>query len=264
MRARIVSGFPEGARRVGRSETHARDDAGDQLARADTHERERGGDGITSRPSVRHHVIAIDGPAASGKSSVARALAQQLGFSYVNSGAMYRAFTWHVLRCAIDPRNRDAVAELANTARIDCWLENRELQIRIDGVNPRDYLCDDPVNESVSLVSSVPRVREILGEKMRAFAAEDDLVTEGRDIGSVVFPDTAYKFYIDASPDVRLERRAAQGVRDEIVARDIADSTRSTAPLVIARDAEVIDSSRLTIDEVVSEIVQRVRAKGLQ
>jgi cytidylate kinase len=211
-----------------------------------------------------HRVVAIDGPAASGKSSVARELARRLGFAYVNSGAMYRAVTWHVLQGAISPGDGVAIANLVGIARIDCVLDSHGSRILIDGVDPAEHLCDDRVNEAVSAVSAVPRVREILVEKMRDYARDHDIVMEGRDIGSVVFPDTPYKFYIDASPEVRLRRRQAQGQRDEIAARDRADSSRPTAPLVVAEDAHVIDSSNLTIPEVVSEILRQVKMKGLE
>ena len=107
------------------------------------------------------------------------------------------------------------------------------------------------------------RVREILVAKMRAYASDRDVVMEGRDIGSVVFPDTPYKYYIDASPAIRLRRRIAQGQRDQIAARDHADSSRGTSPLTIAQDAHVIDSSNLTIEEVVSEIIGRLKMKGM-
>jgi cytidylate kinase len=210
-----------------------------------------------------HRVVAIDGPAASGKSSVARALAQRLGFAYVNSGAMYRATTWYILQRGVDPRDASLVAAVAERAPIVCALDSNESQIEIEGVNPAPHLHDEPVNQAVSIVSSVPRLREILGERMRAFAREHDLVIEGRDIGSIVFPDTPFKFYIDASPEVRLQRRAAQGFLDEIAARDRADSSRATAPLVVAPDAEVIDSSDLTIESMVDEMVRRLEAKGL-
>ena len=113
-------------------------------------------------------------------------------------------------------------------------------------------------------MSSVPRLREILVEKMRDYARDRDVVMEGRDIGSVVFPGTPYKFYIDASPEVRLRRRQAQGLRDEIAARDLADSSRRAAPLVLAEGAHVIDSSNLSIEEVVGEIIGRLKMKGLE
>jgi CMP/dCMP kinase len=214
--------------------------------------------------SSLHRVIAIDGPAASGKSSVARELAHRLGFAYVNSGAMYRAVTWHVLQNRIAPEDAAAITKLIESAPFVCDLERNESRIMIGGVNPTEFLRDDRVNNGVSLVSSVPRVREILVEKMRRYASEHDVVMEGRDIGSVVFPDTPYKFYIDASPDVRLERRAAQGQRDQIAARDRADSSRRASPLIIAEDADVIDSSNLTIEGVVGEIMRRLKMKGLR
>jgi len=207
--------------------------------------------------------VAIDGPAASGKSSVARELARQIGFEYVNSGAMYRAATWHVLQRGISPGDAAAITRLLETSRIDCDLNQDGSRILIDGVDPAAHLRDDRVNEEVSPVSSVPRVRELLVEKMRAYANDHDVVMEGRDIGSVVFPGTPYKFYIDASPEVRLRRRTAQGQRDQIAARDRADSSRRASPLIIAEDAHVIDSSNLTIEGVVGEIIGRLKMKGM-
>jgi cytidylate kinase len=214
-------------------------------------------------PQSSHRVVAIDGPAASGKSSVARRLARRLGFAYVNSGAIYRALTWHILQKGIDTRDASRVIQAVESAQIACHLQNNESRILIDDVDPTDYLRNDRVNESVSHVSSVARVREIAVQKMRDCARNRDVVVEGRDIGSVVFPDTPHKFYIDASPDVRLRRRAAQGERDEIKMRDQADSSRPVSPLVIAQDAHVIDTSHLTIEGVVNEIIARLEQNGL-
>ena len=211
----------------------------------------------------RQRVIAIDGPAASGKSSVARELARRLGFDYVNSGAMYRAITWNILQHGVAPEDAHRVAQLAEAAHIVCGLQNDEARIVINDVDPTAHLCDDEVNQSVSLVSSVPRVRKVIVEKLRSYVRDNDVVMEGRDIGSIVFPDTPYKFYIDASPAVRSQRRAAQGLRDEIASRDRADSSRSASPLVVARDAEVIDSSNISIERVVNEIIARLKPKGL-
>jgi cytidylate kinase len=211
-----------------------------------------------------HRVVAIDGPAASGKSSVARALARQIGFDYVNSGAMYRAVTWHVLEKEVSPGDGAAVLKLLEGSRVDCTRDGESSRILIDGIDPGPHLSEERVTEEVSLVSSFPRVREILVKKMREYARDRDVVMEGRDIGSVVFPDTPYKFYIDASPDVRLRRRQAQGIRDQIVSRDRADSSRRASPLIIAEDAHVIDSSNLTIEGVVGEIVGRLKMKGME
>jgi cytidylate kinase len=207
-------------------------------------------------------LIAIDGPAASGKSSVARRLAKRLGFTYVNSGALYRAVTWHILRNQVNVHDPNAIAVTTEQVQIDCDLHDGESRVRINGIDPSAHLRDDNVNGAVSLVSSVARVRELLSQKMRACARNRDVVMEGRDIGSVVFPDTPFKFYIDASPDVRVRRRQAQGERDEITSRDRLDSSRVTAPLIVAADAEVIDSSQHTIDGVVEEIMRRLIAKG--
>lgn len=211
----------------------------------------------------RHVVIAIDGPAASGKSSVARELARRLAFVYVNSGAMYRAVTWHLLEAGIDPINRSKIESQMDGLHIRCDLREGESRILINEIDPNDHLRDDAVNNSVSLVSSFPRVREILVGKMRSYAQEHDVVMEGRDIGSIVFPETPFKFYIDAAPEVRSRRRAAQGQRDQIATRDHADSSRRASPLVIAKDAEVIDTSHLTIEGVVDEILVRLKSKNL-
>jgi cytidylate kinase len=211
---------------------------------------------------ARHRVVAIDGPAASGKSSVAQQLARRLGFVYVNSGAMYRAVTWHVINHGVDPADSDRIAQLVETSWLGVEFKNGELRLMIEDVDLTKHLREDRVNTEVSRVSTVPEVRKVLVQRMRSYSREYDLVIEGRDIGSVVFPDTAYKFYIDASTEVRLQRRAAQGQRDEIARRDQADSSRAASPLVIAKDAAVIDTSHLTIEAVVDEIIARMKAKG--
>jgi CMP/dCMP kinase len=211
-----------------------------------------------------HVVIAIDGPAASGKSSVARELARRLGFVYVNSGAMYRAITWSVLDRGLNPADRDRIVELIGKSSFRGKLRDREFHLLIDDVDLAEHLHDERVNADVSRVSTVPEARKVALQQMRDYAARHDLVVEGRDIGSVVFPETPYKFYIDASPEVRAQRRAAQGHRDEIARRDRADSSRPASPLIVAKDAEVIDTSDLNIDEVVDQIVTRLDVKGFR
>ena len=210
-----------------------------------------------------HRIIAIDGPAASGKSSVALALARRLGFSYVNSGAMYRAVTWHVLQRSVDVHEPAAVVAAVEQSKIVCELVDKQSRILIDDYDPTSHLRDDNVNRAVSIVSSIPRVRQILVPRMRECAKAKNVVMEGRDIGSVVFPETPFKFYIDALPEVRVQRRRAEGQRDEIAARDRADSSRAASPLIVAPDAEMIDTSTLTIDGVVNEIMRRLKRKGL-
>lgn len=217
---------------------------------------------MTNSAGPNRRVIAIDGPAASGKSSVARALATRLGFVSVNSGAMYRAITWHVLDRGLQPHDREGIARLVETTNLATNLHEGEWRILIEGADPLPHLRTLRVNEAVSSVSSIPRVREILVAKMRACARDYDVVVEGRDIGSVVFPRTPYKYYVDASPEIRAQRRAAQGLRDQIAVRDHADSSRSDSPLTVAGGAWVIDSSSLPIEAVVDEILRRLRAQS--
>ena len=210
-----------------------------------------------------HLVIAIDGPAASGKSSVARALARKLRFVYVNTGAMYRAVTWLAIEKGVPLVDPVRIQQLLHFTDVVCGVENNESIIRIDGVDPTPHLVSEQVNSGVSAIASIPEVRRLLVNKQRAYAFDHDVVMEGRDIGSAVFPETPYKFYIDASPEVRAQRRARQGLQDSISARDKVDSSRRTSPLVIAEDAHVIDSSNLTVEGVVGEIFGRLKQKGL-
>jgi cytidylate kinase len=208
-------------------------------------------------------VVAIDGPAASGKSTVARRLAQALGFSFVNSGAMYRAVAWlaHIRR--LNPNDNAAVAKQLAAVTFQFGVSEKESYVLIDGKNPEEHLKEEVVNRTVSAISAIPEVRGFLLPHLRGFARLDNIVMEGRDIGSTVFPETAFKFYIDAAPEVRARRRAAQGLKDNPLHRDRADSSRRSSPLVIADDAEVIDSSSLSIDGVVNEVLGRLRQKGL-
>lgn len=209
------------------------------------------------------NVIAIDGPAASGKSSVARRVAERLGWTFVNTGNMYRLMTWAVLQRGVDPTDAEAVAKVAADVAIDFKTVDLETSICIDGHAPGPHLTSDAVNKAVSRVAAVPAVRERLVAGQRSLALVGPLVMEGRDIGSVVFPDSAFKFYIDASEEVRAARRKAQGHTDAVGERDRLDSTRKNSPLVTAPDAEVIDSSHLPLDQVVERVLSVLRSRGL-
>ncbi|MFV1994616.1 MAG: (d)CMP kinase [Verrucomicrobiales bacterium] len=210
-----------------------------------------------------HIAVAIDGPAASGKSSVARRLAARLGFTYVNSGAIYRAVTWFLLKSGVAVEDADAVRRALATLELSCEAADGVSRICINGEDPEAFLSSEEVNLNVSKVAAIAEVREILVGKLVAYRDIGHLVMEGRDIGSVVFPDTPAKFYIDASAEVRNARRRKQGLCDEIGERDRHDRTRSASPLVIPEDAVVIDSSEMGIDEVVDEIHERLREKGI-
>jgi cytidylate kinase len=208
-------------------------------------------------------VVAIDGPAASGKSSVAKQVSLRLGYSYVDSGAFYRAITWWILRRNADPASADQVAAVIAGSQLASGFENDEAFLRIDGADATPYLRDDEVNRFVSPVSLVPTVRERLTNHLRDLASQRDVVVEGRDIGSIVFPGTPYKFYIDAAQKVRQRRRKAEGHDDQIALRDRIDSSRPNAPLTIPRGALVIDTTHLTVDRVVDEIIRHLKTHGL-
>lgn len=215
--------------------------------------------------STPHPVIAIDGPAASGKSSVARLIAQRLGWRYVNTGNMYRAVTAVVSARGLDRNDQDAIAALAASLALD-FTENGSQHIvtRVDGTAlTDDQLNSEEVNTSVSYIARVPAVRDRLVAEQRALSTRGPLVMEGRDIGSVVFPCTPHKFYIDASEEVRAKRRQAQGHADTVSLRDKMDSTRATAPLVIPEGACYIDSSDLTLEAVVDAALHRLQKDGI-
>lgn len=209
-------------------------------------------------------IIAIDGPAASGKSSVAKRLARRIGFFYVNSGSMYRAVTWELLRQGIDPSNPVSVQSSIASMDLGCRFNAEgESFIRINAQIPDAELKESGVNNSVSIVSAIPAVRHLIVARLRALVNEHDVVMEGRDIGSAVFPDAPHKFYLDATPEIRRLRRAAEGLTDSIDLRDKQDSSRAEAPLQIAEGACVVDTSHLTLDGVVEQILQLLTDAGL-
>lgn len=210
-----------------------------------------------------HRVVAIDGPAASGKSTVARKVAETLGFLYVNSGAMYRAFTWLALDRGIDCADNEKVSALLSDTEFTCEVLNGAGVVGIDGRVAGDEVHGAEVNAHVSQIAAWPAVRDQIFKVLHAFPEGHDVVMEGRDIGSVVFPDTPYKFYIDASPEIREARRRAQGLEDSIADRDRKDSTRAAAPLTIAEDAIVVDSSHLGIEQVVEAVIAQLANQGL-
>jgi cytidylate kinase len=209
-------------------------------------------------------VIAIDGPAASGKSSVATRLARRLGFAHVNSGAMYRAVTWEILRQQIDASHPESIEAAVRRMSVDSgFTEAGESFIRINSEMPDLELQTLEVNQNVSPVAAVPAVRTLVNTQLRTLAEKRPIVSEGRDIGSVVFPDTPHKFYLDASPEVRRQRRAAQGLHDSIEKRDKLDSSRANAPLKIAAGAHVIDTSHLTLEGVVDKVAEILSKSGI-
>lgn len=208
-------------------------------------------------------VIAVDGPAASGKSSVSKALAGRLGYVYVNTGAMYRAVTWLVLREGVELSDSAAVQSLLEATRLEAGIEDTHSCFRVNGVDPGEALVSAEVNSSVSKIASLPCVRNRLVELQRQYGSFCHSVVEGRDIGSVVFPETPAKFYIDASVEVRAARRVGQGINDPVAMRDAMDSARQSSPLTVAKGAWVIDSSCMSVGEVVSEMLRLLKPLGI-
>ena len=214
------------------------------------------------RQHTRFDAIAIDGPAASGKSTVAKILARTLGLTMVNSGEMYRAVTLSVLQRGANPSSADEVLGILKELELACIVEDGASRILISGVHPGEALRSETVNASVSAVSAIPEVRRKLVDLQRSLLNQSDLVMEGRDIGSVVFPETPYKIYIEASEAVRNKRRADEGLSDAVSERDRLDRTRKTAPLVVPDGAVLIDSSQMTINEVVEHSLGNLRELG--
>lgn len=210
-----------------------------------------------------HFAVAIDGPAASGKSTLAKKLAQRLGLVMVNSGAMYRAITWKTLQEGINPGDSAAVVTLLNRLDIDCGVNDGGSTITIDGVDPGDELRSEAVNANVSAISAIPEVREKLVDLQRQYLQHHSVVMEGRDIGSVVFPDTPFKIYVDAAEHVRAARRSDVGEVDSVAKRDAADSGRDIAPLVVPEGATILDTSDHTIESGLDEAINILRRQGL-
>ncbi len=204
-------------------------------------------------------VIAIDGPAGSGKSTVARLLAERLGLRYLDTGAMYRAVTFAALRHNIDPADGDPVAALARQVDLEVTLD----AVRVDGVDATIEIRGPEVTRAVSSVAANPEVRTELVARQREWATRHGGgVIEGRDIGSVVFPDAELKVYLDARPEVRAARRSKEvsdldyeTVAADIARRDALDQGREASPLTRAGDAVEVDTSDLGIDEIVELIV---------
>ncbi len=219
--------------------------------------------------------IAIDGPSGSGKSTSARLVAQQLGYTYVDTGAMYRAITLHVLNHAVPMRDKSRVVQAAAEVQIQFTRTGQRLEVLLDGKNVTDAIREPRVDKAVGHVSEIPGVRAILVNLQRSLAEEGGIVMEGRDIGTRVLPNADLKFYMDADLSARAKRRQEQlknqgidvefaTVKQELKARDKRDSEREESPLRPAEDAVRIDTTHLTIDEQVEFIVERVRQYNVQ
>ena len=212
-------------------------------------------------------VIAIDGPSGAGKSSVSRLVGEKLGFLHVDSGALYRIMTWQALERKIDTESPEAVAAFAPTVEIECRAENGAIAYYVGGEAPGNRIRTPEINAHASRVATVKAVRDRITALLRGLVAYGDLVVEGRDITTAVFPDSPAKFFLTASAEARARRRqkeevekgianqSAEAVKASLLARDQMDSTRKYAPLRKADGVVEIDSSELTLDEVVATLL---------
>lgn len=212
-------------------------------------------------------VIAIDGPSGAGKSSVSRIVGERLGFLHVDSGALYRIITWQCVENGIDTSNPADVAGFLGHVKIECVPEGGCVRFLVHGEDPGDRIRTPAVNAHASAVATVKAVRDSVTAILRSLPSFGDLVVEGRDITTAVFPDTPARFYLTASADVRASRRqkeevekgiamqTAEAVRESLLARDRIDSSRKYAPLRKADGAVEIDSSDLTLGQVVESVI---------
>ncbi len=215
-------------------------------------------------------VIAIDGPSGAGKSSVSRIVGKKLGFLHVDSGALYRIMTWQALVRKVDTDNPEAVAAFAPTVEIECRPENGAIAYYVGGEPPGERIRTPEINAHASHVATVKQVRDKITALLRGLTRFGDLVVEGRDITTAVFPDSPARFYLTASAEARARRRqkeevekgianqSAETVKASLLARDAIDSTRKYAPLRKADGAIEIDSSDLTLEQVVDIVLEKI------
>jgi cytidylate kinase len=210
-------------------------------------------------------VIAIDGTSASGKSTNAKLVARALGYVYVDTGAMYRTLAWYCLQKSVDVSDEKAVANSCRRWKTDlCCVEKdglRVVRLLVGGYFPEKEIRTPETAAAVAHVAAVPKVRKWMKLKQRECIQFGDLVMEGRDIGTNVFPETDYKFYLDATLAERSARRAADGVQENLAARDQRDSQRAVAPLMIALGAKVINNSSMTSEQTSGLILAELQTR---
>jgi cytidylate kinase len=220
--------------------------------------------------TVHSVIVAIDGPSGTGKSSTSKAVAAELGLSYLDTGAQYRAITWWMITNGIDVDDAAAVADAAGKPVIVSGTDPSHPTITVDGVDASGPIRTQEVTSKVSAVSAVPEVRTRITELQRsiAAAAPHGIVVEGRDIGTTVLPDADLKIFLTASPEARAARRAGElkgadvsATREALIKRDAADSSRKTSPLAKADDAVEVDTTELTLQQVVECVVTLVEEK---
>jgi cytidylate kinase len=206
-------------------------------------------------------VIAIDGTSASGKSTNAKLVARALGYVYVDTGAMYRTLAWHCMKNRIDVHDAKAVAAACRKWKTKLECVDSRVRLLVDGYYPEKEVRTDETSAAVPHVAAVPKAREWMVKRQRECLEFGNLVMEGRDIGTNVFPETNFKFYLDATLAERTARRTADGVNENLAARDQRDSQRAVAPLMIALGAKVINNSNMTAEQTSGLILAEIRKR---
>ncbi|WP_063816454.1 (d)CMP kinase [Pedosphaera parvula] len=206
-------------------------------------------------------VIAIDGTSASGKSTNAKMVAKALGYIYVDTGAMYRTFGWHCLKNKVNLDDEKAIASACKKWKTSLERVDNHVHLLVDGYYPAREIRTAEVSSATSLIAAVPKVREWMKKKQRECIQFGNLVMEGRDIGTNVFPETDFKFYLDACLNERSKRRLAEGVQENLAARDQRDSQRAAAPLMVALGAKVINNSGMTAEETSKLIIEEIQRR---
>ena len=208
-------------------------------------------------------VVAIDGTSASGKSTNAKLVARALGYVYIDTGAMYRTLAWHCLRKGVEVHDEKAVANVCRRWKTELVCIDNHVRLLVDGYFPEKEIRTAETSAAVPHVAAIPKVREWMKKKQRECVKFGNLVMEGRDIGTNVFPETEFKFYLDACIQERTKRRVSEGVHENLAARDQRDSQRAAAPLMVALGARVINTSEMTAEQTSSLIIAEVR-QGLE
>jgi len=206
-------------------------------------------------------VIAIDGTSASGKSTNAKLIAKALGFVYVDTGAMYRTLSWYCLKHGIDVNDEKAVAAACRKWKTRLECVNDHVRLDVDGYYPEKEIRTAEVSAAVPHVAAVAKVRVWMKKTQRDCLQFGNLVMEGRDIGTNIFPESDYKYYLDAHLEERSRRRAAEGVNENLAARDQRDSQRAAAPLMIALGAKIINNSGMTAEQTSKQIIDDFRSR---
>ena len=206
-------------------------------------------------------VIALDGTSASGKSTNAKLIAKALDYAYVDTGAMYRSLAWHCLKKGVKLENVKAIASLCRRWKTELRNDDGDIRLYVNGYFPEKEIRTAETSAAVPSVAAVPAVRKWMKAKQRECVQFGNLVMEGRDIGSNIFPETDFKFYLEAALDVRTKRRAADGVDENLAERDKRDSQRAAAPLMIPLGARVINNSKMTAEETSTLIINEVRER---